>query len=121
MERIWSPTRNPASAAGEWRSTIPITDEAQAVRVEKIKQMTPAKIAPLATYLLSDGADGVTGQIFACRHNEIFLMSQSRPIRAAHTADGWTPETVNERVFSAFQPSLYPLDLTADIFSWDPV
>jgi hypothetical protein len=55
------------------------------------------------------------------RSNEIFLMSQSRPIRTAHTSDGWNPETVNERVFSAFRPSMYALDVTASVFSWDPV
>jgi len=100
---------------------VPTNTPEQQARVEKIKQMTPEKIAPLATALFSDAAKDITGQIFAVRNNEIFLMSQSRPIRAAHTADGWTPETVSERVFSAFQPSMYPLDLTADIFSWDPV
>ncbi len=100
---------------------VPTDTPEQQARVEKIKQMTPEKIAPLATALFGDAAKDVTGQIFAVRNNEIFLMSQSRPIRAAHTAEGWTPETVSERVFSAFQPSMYPLDRTADIFTWDPV
>ena len=48
-------------------------------------------------------------------------MSQSRPIRTAHTSDGWTPEAVSERVFPAFKPSMYGLDRTADVFTWDPV
>ena len=42
--------------------SIPVTDEAQAARVDKIKQMTPAKIAPLAVYLASDAAAGVSGR-----------------------------------------------------------
>ena len=96
------------------------TDEEKA-RLEKVKQMTPEKIAPLATALFGDAAKEVTGQVFAVRNNEIFLMSQARPIRTAHTSDGWTPETVGERVFSAFQPSMYALDKTADVFTWDPV
>jgi NAD(P)-dependent dehydrogenase (short-subunit alcohol dehydrogenase family) len=100
---------------------VPTETPAQRARVEKIKKMTPEKIAPLATALFSDAAQDVSGQIFAVRNNEIFLMSQSRPIRTAHTSDGWTPETVSERVFSAFRPSMYPLDVTADVFSWDPV
>jgi NAD(P)-dependent dehydrogenase (short-subunit alcohol dehydrogenase family) len=100
---------------------VPSDTPEQKARLEKIKQMTPEKIAPLALALLSDDASDVTGQIFAVRNNEIFLMSQSRPIRTAHTADGWTPETVNERVFSAFKPSMYALDRTADVFTWDPV
>ncbi len=100
---------------------VPSDTPEQKARLEKIKEMTPEKIAPLATALLSDAASDVTGQIFAVRNNEIFLMSQSRPIRTAHTSDGWTPETINERVLSAFKPSMYALDRTADIFTWDPV
>ena len=100
---------------------VPTDTPEQQARVEIIKQMTPEKIAPLATALLSDAAKDVTGQIFAVRNNEIFLMSQSRPIRTAHTSDGWTPESVIERVLSAFKPSMYALDRTADVFTWDPV
>ncbi len=100
---------------------VPTDTPEQQARVEILKKMTPEKIAPLAVALLSDAAKAVTGQIFAVRNNEIFLMSQSRPIRTAHTSDGWTPESVNERVLSAFKPSMYALDRTADIFTWDPV
>ncbi len=101
--------------------SMPSDTPEQQARLEKIRQMTPEKIAPLATALFSDAASEVSGQIFAVRSNEIFLMSQSRPIRAMHTAEGWTPETVSERVFSAFKPSMYALDRTADVFNWDPV
>jgi len=100
---------------------VPSETPEQKARLEIIKQMTPEKIAPLAVALLGDEAKDVTGQVFAVRNNEIFLMSQSRPIRTAHTSDGWTPETVSERVFSAFKPSMYELDRTADVFTWDPV
>ena len=100
---------------------VPSDTPEQKERLEIIKQMTPEKIAPLAVALLGNAAEDVTGQVFAVRNNEIFLMSQSRPIRAAHTSDGWTPETVSERVFSAFKPSMYALDRTADVFTWDPV
>jgi NAD(P)-dependent dehydrogenase (short-subunit alcohol dehydrogenase family) len=100
---------------------VPTDTPEQRARVEKIKQMTPEKIAPLAVALFSDAAKDVTGQIFAVRKNEIFLMSQPRPIRAAHTEDGWTPASVCERVFPAFLPSMYPLDVTASVFNWEPV
>ncbi len=101
--------------------TLPSETEEQQARLEKLKQMTPAKIAPLATALFGDNAADVTGQIFAVRNNEIFLMSQPRPIRSVQTSDGWTPETVNSRVFEAFRGSMYGLDVTADVFTWDPV
>ena len=101
--------------------TLPAQSDEQKARLEKIKQMTPEKIAPLATALMGDGAEGVTGQVFAVRNNEIFLMSQPRPIRSVHTSDGWTPESVSSRVFDAFKGSMYDLDVTADVFTWDPV
>ncbi|PCM43296.1 SDR family NAD(P)-dependent oxidoreductase [Marinobacter sp. ANT_B65] len=100
--------------------TIPTDDEAQKARVAKIQQMTPDKIATLAVSLCSDQAKNVTGQIFGVRNNEIFLFSQPRPFRAAHTSDGWTPETVLSRVLPAFEADFYPLSRSADVFSWDP-
>lgn len=101
--------------------TIPTSTEEEKARVARIQAMTPEKIAPLAVCLLSDAAKDVSGQIFAVRNNEIFLMSQSRPVRGAHTAEGWTTRSVAERVLPAFKPSFYPLDRSADVFSWDPV
>ena len=100
--------------------TIPITDEAQAKRVERMKEMTPAKIAPLCVALAAPDCD-VTGQIFAVRNNEIFLMSQPRPVRSVHRGEGWTPETVMEHALPAMKGSMYDLDRSADVFCWDPV
>lgn len=101
--------------------TIPITDEAQKERIERLKEMTPAKIAPMAVYLCSDAAADVTGQIFAVRNNEIFLMSQNRPLRSMHRGEGWTPETIAEHCIPAFKSDLYALDRSQDVWPWDPV
>ena len=101
--------------------TIPITDEAQKERIERLKQMTPAKIAPVAVALMSDKAKDVTGQIFGVRNNEIFLMGQSRPIRAMQRRDGWTPQAVLEHAFPAMKASFYALERSQDVFCWDPV
>ena len=101
--------------------TIPIDDEAQRARVDKLRQMTPDKVATVAVALACDRAAHVTGQIFAVRNNEIFLMGQSRPLRGLHEGAGWTPESVVEHAFPALESHFYPLDRSADIFSWDPV
>ncbi|MEP6406442.1 MAG: 3-hydroxyacyl-CoA dehydrogenase, partial [Marinobacter sp.] len=85
-----------------------------------IQKMTPDKIATLAVSLCSDQAKNVSGQIFGVRNNEIFLFSQPRPFRSAHTSEGWTPETVLSRVLPAFEADFYPLSRSADVFSWDP-
>jgi NAD(P)-dependent dehydrogenase (short-subunit alcohol dehydrogenase family) len=102
-------------------NSIRIDSDEQAARVEKIKQMTPAKIAPLAVYLASDRAAEVSGQIFAVRNNEIFLMSQPRPVRSVHRGEGWTPEAIAEHGMPALRASFHPLDVSADVFSWDPI
>lgn len=101
--------------------TIPDDTPEQQARLEKIKQMTPAQQAPLAVYLASDDAKGVSGQIFGVRMNEIFLFSQNRPLRSVHRSEGWTPETIAEQMRPAMESNFYPLDRSADIFSWDPI
>ncbi len=101
--------------------TIPDDTPEQQARLEKIKQMTPAQQAPLAVYLASDAAEGVTGQIFGVRKNEIFLFSQNRPIRSVHRGEGWTPESIADQMRPAMEANFYPLDRSADIFSWDPI
>jgi NAD(P)-dependent dehydrogenase (short-subunit alcohol dehydrogenase family) len=101
--------------------SIPVDTPAQQARVDKIKQMTPAKIAPLAVYLLSDAAREVTGQIFAVRNNELFLMSQPRPIRSVQRSEGWTPQTIADHAMPALKAGFYALDKSGDVFSWDPV
>ncbi len=100
---------------------IPTDTPAQQARVEKLKQMTPEKIAPMVVYLLSDSAADVSGQIFAVRNNEVFLMSQARPLRGLHRAEGWSPAEIAEHAIPAMRPSFYSLDVTNDVFSWDPV
>lgn len=101
--------------------TIPTETEAQALKVERIKSMGPEKVAPLAVFLASDLSDDVTGQIFGVRKNEIFLFSQPRPVRSLHRAEGWTAQTIAEHLKPAFIPSFYPLERSADIFTWDPI
>jgi len=101
--------------------TIPVSDESQRARVEKLKQMTPDKVASVVVALASERAAHVTGQIFAVRNNEIFVMSQSRPLRGLQEGTGWTPESVVEHALPALKSHFYPLDRSADIFSWDPV
>ena len=99
--------------------SIPATTPEEMARVEKLRQMTPDKVAVVATALAAD-AD-VTGQIFAVRNNEIFLMGQSRPLRGMQRSEGWTAQTVLDHAFPALKPNFYGLDRTSDVFTWEPV
>ncbi|MCW5569806.1 MAG: SDR family oxidoreductase [Steroidobacteraceae bacterium] len=102
-------------------SNIPAKTPAEQARVERLKQMTAAKIAPLAVFLASDAAGSVNGQVFTVRSNEIFLMSQPRPVRSVHRAEGWTPESIAQHAMPALQASFFALERSGDVFCWDPV
>lgn len=102
-------------------ATIPTDTEEQRARVERIKEMTPEKIAPVAALLCSDAAADVTAQIFAIRKNEIFLFSRPQVIRSAHRSNGWTPQSVADELLPAFRPSFQKLQRSGDVFCWDPI
>lgn len=102
-------------------ATIPADTPDQAARVEKFRQMTPDKVGVIVAALLSDRAATITGQVFAVRKNEIFVMSQSRPVRSVHRGEGWTIDTFLGTALPALEKSLYPLDRSQDVFTWDPL
>ena len=101
--------------------TIPTDTPEEKLRVDRVKTMTAAQVAPLAVFLASDLSEDVTGQIFGSRKNEIFLFSQPRPIRSVQREQGWTPQSMAEHMLPAFKNSFFPLDRSADVFCWDPV
>lgn len=102
-------------------ATIPADTEYNRARLEKVKQMTPDKIAPLAVVLLSEAAADTNAQVFAVRRNEIFVMSQPRPLRSVHTAEGWTPQTILENALPSLRGAYVPYEKSPDVFSWDPI
>jgi len=101
--------------------SIPAQTEDEKRRIAAFQQMTPDKIAPLAVYLGSDAAAGVSGQIMSVRNNEIYLFNQPRPVKTMHHADGWTPATVAAELKDAFAGSLTPLERSEEVFDWDPI
>jgi NAD(P)-dependent dehydrogenase (short-subunit alcohol dehydrogenase family) len=102
--------------------SIPSETPEQKKRMEVIERLKPERIAPFVAALLADDASDVTGQIFGVRNNEIYLFTQPRPFRTAHAGDeGWTPQSVIDRVFPMFRPDFYDLDRSMDVFAWDPV
>lgn len=101
-------------------ASIPAKDPVAAKRTERYQQITPEHNAPLVVFLASDAAAGVNAQVFSVRKNEIFLMSQSRPLRSIHRSDGWTPQACAEHMYPALKSGFYsPQERTTDVFSWD--
>src|SRR5205085_10130896 len=89
--------------------SIPMDTPEEKMRVERMQQMTPEKIAPLTVYLASDSAEGISGQIFGVRNNEIFLFGQPRVVRTIHRSDGWSPENISQQLKGALGASFTPL------------
>jgi NAD(P)-dependent dehydrogenase (short-subunit alcohol dehydrogenase family) len=101
--------------------TIPAETEAQKARVEKIKKLSPAHIAPVAAFLASDLAKEVTGQVFGVRGKEIMLFGHMRPIMRVHHAEGWTVERLAEMFPGTLQHHCIPLETSGQYFNYDPL
>jgi len=96
------------------------TPEEQA-RVDRQKRMQPDKIAALTVFLLSDLAASVTGQIFGCRMNEIYLYNQSRIVRSVHRSEGWDPQAIYDHALPALASALTSMENSSEVLSWDPI
>lgn len=84
-------TRMTASAFG--RQVVPAG--AGSALLDGLEERAPERIAPLVTYLLSDAAAGVTGQLVRFDGNKLALLPQ--PALAdleAVTADDWTTTSI---------------------------
>lgn len=87
---------------------------------ERLRTLHPSTVAPLVVFLASHLSEGITGQIFGIRGNEVFIFSQPRPLRSIHRSDGWTPQSLADHVRPAFTSSLCPLERSADVFRREP-
>ncbi|WP_426960049.1 SDR family NAD(P)-dependent oxidoreductase [Muricoccus radiodurans] len=81
-------------------------------------QGVASQIAPVAAFLVSDAAADITGQIIGVRGTEIYLYSQSRPVRTFQRDGGWTAENLSEHLLPAIRPSLVPLETYGEVFAW---
>jgi NAD(P)-dependent dehydrogenase (short-subunit alcohol dehydrogenase family) len=101
--------------------TIPTETDVQKARVEKVKQMSPAHIAPMAVFLASEGAKDVTGQVFGVRGKEIMLFGHERPIMRVHNDEGWTPARIADMFPGTLQHHMVPLVTSGQYFNYDPL
>jgi len=100
--------------------TIPTETEAEEARVKKLKQLSPAHIAPLVAFLSSDEAADVSGQIFGVRGKEIMVFSQPRPVRSVYNSDGWSIDSISA-IKDSLKSSYTPLEVSSDVFPYEPL
>jgi NAD(P)-dependent dehydrogenase (short-subunit alcohol dehydrogenase family) len=103
-------------------ATIPVKDEASALRVDRMKNaMRADQVAQLAVALASPEARDVSGQIFAVRGNEVILFDQPRPVRNMANLDGWTPRSLLDVALPAMKNSFFDAGASASVFPYDPI
>lgn len=101
---------------------VPVRSEEEAEKNKRMEQsMGTDKISPLTVFLAGDDAADVNGQIFKVRGNEIFLMSQPRPIRSLHRDGGWDQTTLRDHMVPALKESFVPLETHLEHFSWETI
>ncbi len=100
--------------------SIPAANEKVQKNIDRLfKHMTPEDISPLAVFLASEQAGGISGQIFGVRGKEIYLFNQPRVTRSLHSAGGWTAEALSTLLEPTFKPHLTPLDNSITYFTWE--
>ena len=80
----------------------------------------PDDVAPLVTWLCSESAAGVTGQVFGARGAEVALWSQPRPVVRLVDEGGWDGAAL-DAARSRLEPHLAPLESEFDLFGGPPV
>lgn len=103
-------------------ASIPVTDEASAQRVERMRTgMRADQVAPLAVALAAALPSGPTGQIFGVRGNELILFSQPRPVASVTRPEGWTAADLADHALMALRPRYTDLGPSASVFPYEPV
>lgn len=100
-------------------NTLPEGDAAAKQRIERLQRLSADHIAPLAVYLVSDGASAISGQVFAVRGAEIVLFSLPRPLATIYQPGGWDEASLANRL-ATLESQFIPLAVTADVFPDDP-
>jgi NAD(P)-dependent dehydrogenase (short-subunit alcohol dehydrogenase family) len=75
-------------------------------------------VAAFVAYLCSPAAQDISGQLFAVRGREVFLMSQPRPVARFVATRG---EDFDRAVRAALAPSFVKLETDLEAFSTEPI
>ncbi len=101
-EGIVGLTRSTALAMAKYGVTVNcISPTAETRMTERLSEdrraqaaAPPAAVAPVVTFLASDRAAHITGQIVHVRGNQVSLWSHPAPVRAVTSREGWTPDAL---------------------------
>jgi NAD(P)-dependent dehydrogenase (short-subunit alcohol dehydrogenase family) len=71
----------------------------------------PASIAPLVVFLLSDRAEGITGQLIRCNGEDMHIVGQPYFKQPILSRDSWDTDSVERAFDGVFQAHLEPFGL----------
>jgi len=104
-------------AATRVTESIKPANEAQAAYKEKALKVPAAYVARLVSFLASDAAAAISGQLFGVRGREVFVFSQPRPKgRAIQPKDGFDAALMKQ-----LEPDFADLITDLEAFSGDPI
>jgi NAD(P)-dependent dehydrogenase (short-subunit alcohol dehydrogenase family) len=108
-------------AASRVTETIVPATPAQAIYKADALSIPPAPIGRFASFLCSDRAQHITGQVFGVRGRETFVFSQPRPLARATTPPDPSLDDLAALVEGEFAPHFTALETDLDAFSTTPV
>jgi len=104
-------------AATRVTESIKPANDAQAAYKEKALKVPAACVARLVSFLASDAAASVNGQLFGVRGREVFVFSQPRPReRVVQPRDGF-----DSALMKQLEPGFADLVTDLEAFSSDPI
>lgn len=108
-------------AATRVTQSIKPANDAQSAYKKKALQVPALYVARLVSFLASDAAAGISGQLFGARGREVFLFSQPRPAaRVLQPAGGFELAQFGETM-DPLRPQFADLVTDLEAFSGDPI
>jgi NAD(P)-dependent dehydrogenase (short-subunit alcohol dehydrogenase family) len=108
-------------AATRVTESIKPANEAQAAYKASALRVPASYVARLVSFLASEGAAKISGQLFGARGRELFIFSQPRPAARLLQPEGGFAVRELARQMKALEPSFSDLVTDLEAFSGDPI
>ncbi|MGH3780775.1 MAG: SDR family NAD(P)-dependent oxidoreductase [Pseudonocardiaceae bacterium] len=88
-----------------------LVERSPAAQLRCTRERTPDRVAPLITYLLSDLADGITGQLIRCTGDQLHIVRQPAIKEPVLGCAGWDTDDIAAAFDGFLNQSLEPFGL----------
>lgn len=109
-------------AATRVTEVIQPANDAQARYKQRALKVSPKYVAQLVSFLCTEAAQHVTGQLFGVRGREVFLFSQPRPLeKIIAPGQDWSESSLARAIGDRFAEKFTDLTTDLDTFNTEPV